>query len=220
MVVMLMDQFSLFSNDSVVTNTTETSITSKDWTGNFHSVVGCLGASNHTSEIRQEHDFYATDPIAAEWLIQLEELNHNIYEPACGQGHLAKVFENHGFNVKATDLIDRGYGQGGVDFLACEDKFDGDIVTNPPYKFSLPFIEHSLSLIPDGHKVCMFLKVQFLEGKERKKFFEENPPKRVWVSSSRIKCGKNGNFAESMVAYAWYVWEKGYHGDTTLKWFN
>lgn len=211
---------SLFNIPGETSNTDIQPTKNKDWTGNFHSVVGCLGASNHTKEERQEHDFYATDPIAAEWLMQLEELNHNIWECACGEGHLGKVFESAGHTVKATDLIDRGYGQGGVDFLACEDKFDGDIVTNPPYKYSLPFIEHALSLIPDGHKVCMFLKVQFLEGKERRKFFDEKPPKHVWVSSSRIKCGKNGNFAESMVAYAWYVWEKGYHGDTILKWFN
>ena len=24
----------------------------------------------------------------------------------------------------------------------------------------------------------------------------------------------------SAVAYAWYIWEKGYNGDTILKWFN
>jgi hypothetical protein len=147
----------------------------KDWTGNFRSVVGCLGASNHSDGEREVNDFYATDPVAAEWLIQLEELNHNIWECACGGGHLGKVFENHGFNVKATDLVDRGYGQGGVDFLACEEKFDGDIITNPPYKYSLPFIEHALSLVPDGHKVCMVLKVQFLEGKERKRLFLNTP---------------------------------------------
>ena len=39
-------------------------------------------------------------------------------------------------------------------------------------------------------------------------------------------CAKNGDFDEmiagggSAVAYAWYVWEKGYKGDTILKWFN
>ncbi len=192
----------------------------KDWTGNFHSVVGCLGASNHTKEERQEHDYYATDPIAAEWLMQLEELNHNIWEPAVGAGHLAKVFIAGGHEVKCTDLIDRGFGTGGVDFLACEDKFDGDIVTNPPYKYAQEFIEHALALVNDGNKVCMFLKVQFLEGKGRRELFDKYPPKCVWVSSSRIKCGKNGNFAESMVAYAWYVWEKGYQGDTILRWFN
>ena len=69
----------------------------------------------------------------------------------------------------------------------------------------------------------MFLKLTFLEGKARKQFFKENPPKTIYVSSSRIKCALNGNFSEtgsSAVAYGWYVWEKGYKGETTVKWFN
>ena len=192
----------------------------KDWTGNYHSVVGCLGAHNETEEEREVHDYYATDPIASEWLIKLVNLNNDIWECACGEGHLSKVFVEHGYNVKSTDLIDRGYGTGGVDFLKQTEIWHGDIVTNPPYKYAKEFIEHALSLVEEGNKVCMFLKVQFLEGKTRKKMFEKYPPKTVYVSSSRIKCGKNGEFKESMVAYAWYVWEKGYTGDTIVKWFN
>ena len=117
-------------------------------------------------------------------------------------------------------MIDRGFGEGGVDFLQQTDVFSGDIITNPPYKYAQEFIEHALKLIPNGNKVCMFLKVQFLEGKRRRKLFEENPPKTIWVSTSRIQCGKNGIFKGSMVAYAWYVWEKGYKGETVIKWFN
>lgn len=192
----------------------------KDWTGNLHSIAGCLGASNHTQAEREVNDYYATEPIAVEWLIKLESLDHNIWECACGEGHLSKVLVEAGFDVKSTDLIDRGYGTGNVDFLKQHEMFDGDIVTNPPYKFAKQFIEHALELISDGHKVCMFLKVQFLEGQARKKLFEQNPPKTVWISSSRIRCGKNGKFETSMIAYAWYIWEKGYHGTTQLKWFN
>lgn len=192
----------------------------KDWSGNFHSVVGCLGASNHTKEEREQNDYYATDPIAAEWLMKIENLNHNIWECSCGEGHLSKIFVRGGYEVKSTDLIDRGYGKGGIDFLKQTERFNGDIITNPPYKYAQEFIEHALHLVNDGNKVCMFLKVQFLEGKTRRELFNKNPPCRVWVSSSRIKCGKNGIFAESMIAYAWFIWEKGYHGDTILKWFN
>lgn len=189
-----------------------------DWTGNRHSVEGCLGVFG--KEEREQHDYYATTPKAAEWLIKLENLNKNIWECACGEGHLGKVFENNGFNVKKTDLIDRGYGEGGIDFLKQTEIFDGDIVTNPPYKYAQEFVEHALELVKDGNKVCMFLKVQFLEGKARRKLFDEHPPKTVWVSSGRLQCGKNGVFQGSMVAYAWYVWEKGYKGDTIIKWFN
>ena len=88
------------------------------------------------------------------------------------------------------------------------------------------FVKHSLDLAQDGVKVAMFLKIQFLEGKERKKLFTEYPPKTIYVSSSRLLCAKNGEFEKmkagggSAVAYAWYVWEKGYKGDTIIKWIN
>lgn len=192
----------------------------KDWTGNYQSVVGCLGAHNNTEEPREENDYYATHPIAIEWLMKIENLNKNIWECACGEGHLAKPLLAAGYNVKCTDLIERGFGVGGVDFLLQTEKYDGDIITNPPYKFAQDFIEKSLDLVEDGNKVCMFLKVQFLEGKRRRELYDKTPPKTIWVSTSRIQCGKNGVFKDSMVAYAWYIWEKGYKGETVVKWFN
>ena len=100
---------------------------------------------------------------------------------------------------------------------------NGDIITNPPYKYATEFVRKALEIIPNGNKVAMFLKIQFLEGKERRKLFEEYPPKIVYVSSSRLNCAKNGDFItypKSAMAYAWYVWEKGYQGNTIIKWIN
>ena len=170
-----MKQLSFFGDtEQVIDKATITEL--KDHADGFRSVVGCLGASSHSVSEREENDFYATDPIAAELLTKLEPLDKNIWECACGEGHLAKVFEAHGYNVKATDLIDRGYGIGGVDFLQCHDKFDGDIITNPPYKYAEDFLQHAFTLIPDGKRVYLLLKVQFLEGKGRKQMFELYPP--------------------------------------------
>ena len=198
----------------------------RDWTGNSNSINKTLGASNHTDKERQAEDFYATEPRAAELLLELEEFDGNIWECACGQGDLSKVFEKAGHKVLSTDLVDRGYGTGGVDFLKCNEVFNGDIISNPPYKYAKEFVEHALELVPDGHKVAMFLKLQFLEGKARRELFEKYPPKTVYVASGRLLCAKNGDFegmragGGSAVAYAWYVWEKGYAGDTIIKWFN
>lgn len=136
-----------------------------------------IGSHNMSEQDRAENDFYATNPIAAEWLCKIEDLNKRIWEPACGAGHLSKVFLRHGHQVLSTDLVYRGFGQGGVNFLKVTDPYYGDIVTNPPYKYAQEFVEHSLELVPEGSKVCMFLKLQFLEGKQRKSFFEEHPPK-------------------------------------------
>ena len=198
----------------------------KDWTGDRNSIFKTLGASNHTEKERQQEDFYATHPIAAEWLLKLEHFNQNIWEPACGEKHLSRVFEDAGYNVRSSDLIDR-CGNETLDFLSDDVvTWNGDIITNPPYKFAVEFINKALSIIPNGNKVAMFLKVQFLEGKSRKELFEKFPPHVVYISSSRIMCAKNGDFQAlqqcggSAVAYAWFLWEKGYKGDTIIKWFN
>lgn len=199
----------------------------KDWTGNSKSVYATLGSSQHSEDERQEHDYYATEPRAAKLLLKIETFLPNIWECACGEGHLSKVFEAAGYNVRSTDLIDRGFGEHGVDFLGMGiTEWDGDTVTNPPYVYAKEFILKALQIIPEGRKVAMFLKVQFMEGKGRKHLFVDFPPKTIWISSSRINCAKNGNFeglrvsGGSAVAYAWYIWEKGFNGTTQLKWFN
>lgn len=198
----------------------------KDWTGNNKSAFTCNGASNHSEGERETDDFYATDPIAIEWLMKLETLNKNIWECACGKGHLAKPLIQNGYSVKCTDLIDRDFGRGGYNFLTSTEQFDGDIITNPPYKYAKEFVEKALELCQPGNKVCMFLKLTFLEGKARKELFQKYPPKTVWVSSSRLQCAKNGDFETyskgvgTAIAYCWYVWEKGYNGETVVKWFN
>lgn len=200
---------------------------SRDWTGNKRSTFVTLGASNHTDKERQNEDYYATDPIAAKLLLEVETFNGKIWECACGEKHLAKIFEQEGYEVRSSDLIDR-CGNEVFDFLGIKNQgiYEGNIITNPPYKYATEFIYKALSIIPDGFKIAMFLKVQFMEGKERKRLFTEFPPKVIYVSSSRIMCAKNGEFERmregggSAVAYAWYVWEKGYKGDTVVKWIN
>lgn len=211
----------------------------KDWNGNTKSIYVTLGASNHVEEEREEHDYYATHPSAVEWLCQLETFSKDILEPACGEGHISKVLEKHGYNVESFDLVDRGYGKGGVDFLQYNEVVDKDIVGNPPYKLAQEFIEHAMEIITEGHKVAMLLKLTFLESSGRKTLFKKYPPKKIWVSSSRIPCGKNGDFYDrdkdgnikydksgnpkeisSAVCYAWFIFEKGYNGPMIVDLFN
>ena len=198
----------------------------KNWTGSKNSIFKTLGASNHTKKTRQTQDYYATEPKAIDVLMSMEKFRPNIWECACGEGHMAEAIKKYGYNVLSTDLIDRGYGQGGVDFLQQKEVFDGDIITNPPYKFAQQFIEKAFELLPQNHKLALFLKIQFLEGKNRKNLFLKNPPKFVLVSSSRLLCAKNGDFQTmidnggSAIAYGWFIWINGYKGDTLLQWVN
>ena len=198
---------------------------SKDWIGNQKSIYTTLGASNHTDKERQQHDYYATEPKAMELLLAEESFHSVIWECACGEGHLSKVLEEHGFEVISTDLIYRGFGDPEpLDFLKNTlENFEGDIITNPPYKYALEFVEQALNSVQPGRKVAMFLKLTFLEGQKRKDFFLHNPPKTIYVSSSRLMCAMNGEFekcSSRAVAYAWFVWEKGFKGDPVIKWIN
>ena len=113
---------------------------------------------------------------------------------------------------------------GGVDFLSCTEPYEGDIITNPPYKYAQEFVEKALGLIPVGNKVAMFLRIQFLEGKQRRQFFEKSPPKVVYVASQRLNCAMNGDFSKyqtnTAVCFCWFIWEKGFKGEPVIRRFN
>jgi hypothetical protein len=152
------------------------------------------------------------------------KLDTNILEPSAGNGHLAEVLKNHGYSVTCKDIVQRDYPLDATwDFLKTEEKWHGDIVMNPPYKDALKHVEKAIDIIQPGHKVLAFLKLQFLEGKKRRRFFETKQLKTVYVSTSRLNCANNGNFEKfesSAVCYAWFEWEKGFNGDPIIKWIN
>ena len=141
-----------------------------------HATFVTLGATNHGKFDRELDDYYATDPRALEMLLESESFSKRVWEPACGAGHLSKVLVTHGHDVTSTDLVDRGYGTPGVDFLATFDPVDSDIVTNPPYKYALEFVQHAIDVVTDGHKIAMLLRLNFLEGKKRRELFDTAPP--------------------------------------------
>lgn len=187
----------------------------RDWVGNA-SVRNC----NLRSKDAEANDYYATEPKAVELLLEQETFQHNILEPACGEGHISEVLKAHGYIVQSSDLIDRGYGDV-ADFFGYTRIEGFDIITNPPYKYAKEFVEHALKISADGTKIAMFLKLTFLEGQGRRDLFRNSPPQTVYVSSARLQCGKNGDFSgTSMVAYAWFVWHKGHYGPTHIKWIN
>lgn len=197
-------------------------LSGKDWTGNKKSTYVTLGASSHSSGVRHSEDYYATDPKTIDELLAVEDFVGGIWENACGEGHLSKELERAGYNVTSTDLIDRGFGAGGVDFLSSTELLQPNIITNPPYKYAQKFVEHSLNL--GAEKVAMFLKLTFLEGKARHEMFKKYPLKKVWVYSSRRQAAINGDpemfNKSSPAAYGWFIWEKGYDGEPTIGWIK
>lgn len=173
---------------------------------------------------REINDYYATDPKAMEKLLEYETFDKNIWEPACGEGNLSEVLKEHGHNVYSTDLIDRGYANDHFDFLETNNKWFGDIITNPPFKYATEFVKKSLESVEPGNKVAMFLKLNYLCGLKRyNEIYSVCPPQRVYVFVRNMGCAKNNEFekySQSGVTYGWFVWEKGKYSPTELKWIK
>lgn len=192
-----------------------------------NNLIGTSLAGTSTSRERVSNDYYATPTESVESLINVENIKGKVLEPCVGGGHIAKTLENSYTQITGVDIVDRGFPNVIIcDFLkyTTEELYDW-VVTNPPYKLAQEFIEKSLDLVKDNGKVAMFLKIQFLEGVKRKAFFEQHPPKIIYVFSKRqnpLRNGKpldeKGNKWNTTMCFAWYVWEKGYKGDTIVKW--
>jgi hypothetical protein len=160
---------------------------------------------------RERDDFYETPADAVADLMREEPFTGPIWEPACGRGAISRVLEEHGHEVVSTDLIARGYGRSPVDFLLEQVAMAPNVVTNPPFKLAEEFVRHSRRICPG--KVCLLLKLAFLEGTKRASLFRTDPPARVWVFSRRIACmspvitSRKDGIGGGMLAFAWFVWD-------------
>ena len=66
---------------------------------------------------RNKNDFYPTPPEATLALLNKQKFEGNIWECACGDGAISKILIDEGYDVYSSDLIDRNYGDVGLDFL-------------------------------------------------------------------------------------------------------
>jgi len=192
----------------------------KDWIGNKASTIRTSGFHNKKSKYeRSSNDFYATDPIALEKLLERESFS-NVWEAASGMGHLSKVLEQKGILGKKSDLIKRG-DEEQIDFLHHNVNWQGDIITNPPYRLSTEFVYKAIETLKENRRVAMIFPQRYLSSKRRYKLFMQYPPQVVYAFSGGVSCALNGDFKahpNSAVDYLWIIWQKGYKGETKLRW--
>lgn len=171
-----------------------------------------------SNDSREELDYYATSYETTEYLLQFVKFHHRIIEPACGGGHISKILIQAGYDVQSFDLVDRGYGLGGFDFL--KDPFyekikgQADIVTNCPYSLSMEFISRALEIT--HRKVAILLPIEY--------FPRLNWTRHLFLILSfarHIDIAMNGDFetyhGKNMKDYAWFIFDIEYHGNPILK---
>lgn len=172
---------------------------------------------------RHADDFYRTPEETIRALLRVEQFRSTVWEPACGDGAISRVLEAHGYSVVSSDIVDRGFGEGGIDFLATTELLADDVVTNPPYDDDLPerFAVHALAL--GARKVALLCRLSWLEGLERyRHLFKHRQLARIWVFSARQTLWRGDDLAAEddggMTPYAWFVFERDHSGPWSGDW--
>jgi hypothetical protein len=176
-------------------------------------------AGQHSYKERQ-NDCYETPACAVEALLRIESIPRRVWEPACGPGSIVRVLKTHGHEVFATDIVDYSWGHVVEDFLDHILPRHDDwpvIVTNPPYQLAERFVRQALLFSP---LVIMLLRLAFLESIRRTDILEKSGLARIHVFRNRLPMMHRKNWdgpkASSAMPFAWFVWERGYTGPTTI----
>lgn len=163
-------------------------------------------ANSSTNNNRRKLDFYPTPPDVTHALMQFLAMEQcHIWEPACGDGAMAKVIAEYRHDIWASDIRETGYGNGGVDFLTAHHECDA-IITNPPFALSERFILHAL---PQAEMVAMVLKSQYWHAAKRQLLFEKHPPAYVLPLTWRPDFMDGERGGAPTMDVLWTVWKRG-----------
>jgi hypothetical protein len=152
-----------------------------------------------------------------------------IYDPCVGSGRTISTFVERGFQVMASDIVDRRdpaqFDPDLVqffiaDFLETEaPAVPCSLVFNPPYSYiegiAEAFIRHALKVAT--RRVCAVLPIKWEGSQTRFDLFAlDHPPQAILVSTQRPSMPPGDMIAQleaegkafkgGVVDYAWYVW--------------
>ena len=176
---------------------------------------------------RIPNEFYPTPPEAVRALLSVETFDGPIWEPACGEGAIAKELTAAGYSVVSTDRYAYGFGQAGIDFLAEQTPRARHIVTNPPYGRGLAdaFLLKALTLTRQtGGKVALLLNLASLCHPRRTPLWRRMPPARIYAIDG-IVCWPEHRYGPAPEAfrqhrYCWAVWTPGHQGAPRFWWLS
>ena len=182
--------------------------------------VNATGSST-VGALRPRHDFRPTPPEPTEALIHHYAdilRGKSFHEGSCGDGAIAKVLVRHGFDVWATDLIERGhnddllgpqgYGTPGIDFLTLDratypvGKYSA--IMNPPFSHWKEFAYQCQNLKMPF--VALFAKQSIWNAGRtsgRLQLWHAHPPKAVHPLTWRIDFDGRGR---PTMDCCWVVW--------------
>ncbi|MDJ0685383.1 MAG: hypothetical protein QNJ84_11830 [Alphaproteobacteria bacterium] len=161
------------------------------------------GSVGRADPDRHPDDFYRTEAYATRALIRgLAQagirLDGVIVDPACGDGAILEAAAGCGVAMLGSDLVFRGVGTGGVDFLADDWRRAAGfkppdwVIMNPPYRNGLPlrFLDKALREAKRGVAILVGFNWMAAEGKNDKpvsrQVFIEDPRLALKIPVGRM----------------------------------
>lgn len=169
---------------------------------------------------RQKNDFYPTPQKIIDALLEEEEFEGYIWEPACGDGAIVKALKEFGYeNIFWSDIKDYGFEETELlDFI--NDKKSPqypmrveNIVTNPPYNLAKEFMSRACSM--SMNKTALLFPLRYLAGKWRANFYRDYPLSKIIVIPEKVDFLSLGN---PVIEVGWFIWDKNHRGRTHVVW--
>lgn len=170
-------------------------------------------SSTNRGSHRAHRDHYDTPEYTIQSLLDVHSIEYPALEPCAGNLAISNML-TEGL-VHTNDINERSPAKRHVDYLdKIGFRFFGykTIITNPPFRIAQQIIERALEDVLEGGEVIMLLRLNFLGAKIRKQFWQDVPLKTVYVLSRRPRFHGSGDSVE----YAWFIFERGYTGKTTI----
>lgn len=153
---------------------------------------------------RRRLDDYETPGNVTHRLLRFVKLNGPVLEPACGSGRMIEELRATGLKTIGFDI------KRGTDFCTRTKHWNGDIVTNPPYRDGLAerFVRHALKLATG--RVCMLMQSGFIWGDKRASgLYADAKPDLIIVIPERIYFFEgNKPITSQFFSHAWLCWPK------------
>lgn len=186
-------------------------------------LFAATGKVAHVKLERAENDFLPTPPEPTRALLAAEyprlKCFNKIWEPAAGDGAMVRELRNCGFEVVASDLIDRGCGAVIRDYYDFKTAPAKAMFTNPPYTECNwrdgkgGWIAHALENLKLEY-MALLLSWNWPAAGGLAELYAKYPPARVYLM--RWKIDFTGQGAPPMLN-AWFVWDTKWQGETALR---
>ena len=172
---------------------------------------------------KEPNSFYVDPAWCSERLLTEEKFIGSLWDPSCGRGTIPEAGRRAGYQVVASDLVDRGYRHldWTLDFLLCERLRGDNILCNPPAHCIEAFVRHALELNPAA--VAMIWILRRLPAAH---WLASTPLARIYLLTPRpsmppgeviARGEKPGGGRED---FCWLVWRRGHVGRPELRWLH